>query len=98
MSWNEYGTEQDIYDDGYNRGRRDGYEEGMKDFDRKHAQIMAQYEAMVKMLAEFDLSRPHVVIVEQRNPDGSITKTIDRPMVAEWLSKQIPLDTKKDQE
>lgn len=30
MSWNEYGTEQDIYDDGYNRGRLDGYEEGMK--------------------------------------------------------------------
>lgn len=49
---------------------------------------MAQYEAMVKMLAEFDLSRPHVVIMEQRNPDGSITKTIDRPMVAEWLEKK----------
>ncbi len=91
-----WSTEQDIYDKGYRDGRRDGYQEGMKDFDRKHAYIMAQYESLLKTLSTFELSRPHVVVVEQRNPDGSITKTIDRPIVAEWLERK--LDTTKDRE
>jgi flagellar biosynthesis/type III secretory pathway protein FliH len=56
-------TENDIYQQGYSAGRRDGYREGMKDFDRKHAVIIRQYEALLKTLAEFDLSRPHIIVV-----------------------------------
>lgn len=62
-------SEQESYDEGYGHGRRVGYEEGMKDFNRNHARIMAQYEAMVKTLANFEMSRaPRVVILEKTSP------------------------------
>lgn len=69
--------------DGYNRGFRDGYREGLKDFDLKHAALVAQLEAMTKALAEMDILRPiHIYLP----PPADSTPT-DPAVIAAATSK-----------
>ena len=49
----------------YDRGFRDGFHQGMKEFDRKHAAIMAQLNAMINTLANIEVMRPRIIVMDK---------------------------------
>jgi hypothetical protein len=48
----------------YNRGWKDGYREGARDFESRHACLMAQMESLMKALSEVDILKPRIFVID----------------------------------
>ena len=64
MGWSICGNVTDL-EKAYDRGFRDGFRQGMKEFDRKHAAIMAQLDAVTRAMADIDIMRPRIIVMDK---------------------------------
>jgi len=65
----------------------DGCERGMS-YSKKNGAKISAVNRILKSEETSERPAPAITIVETNNLDGSITRTVDLPMVAEWLKEE----------